>query len=363
MNPYRVLYVSNRYLLSLGYLIHKYYTKDGAFILTVQGLIVVFVILLLYSFCLYEHYARNEFIQLTETISKTIYHCIYIHLFIGILNVIVLFIDSKYVINLSKNVIATLSIVHGSDLKLCRKELFLYYKMFSNTIITACILSYDITIIDLKSLTVNKVLLFVGLLYPHLMIANCLRLFSVYSACLDRICQQINDDLWSLFQAHNYKIYGQYNGYLMENDKISETNSNKMLNCWQNLKEFLFLSTHCKNENILIVMSTVESPAILKEKFENAFENLKKFQKLQKSLNQTIQKQLFLFVLQNTIYIYVTIIIFIELDSEWALFLPKNYETMFYITLSGFICEIFNDYLCLTISSYLSRNEVSKLIN
>lgn len=162
MNPVRILIISNRYLLCVGFAVSKFSKKFIIYQRSILGTIVFLLFNILYLLCLHEHYDKRELLANLKDFSKTIYYSIYTHLFLGIASMCIILFDLKAQSEFAKQVIEALPKNGEIRPKFDKLELFVYHRTFVNLLVFICILAYDLTIIDLKSLTRSKAMLFLG---------------------------------------------------------------------------------------------------------------------------------------------------------------------------------------------------------
>lgn len=162
MNPIRIITISNRYLLCVGFAVNKFSKKFKIHQRSIQGIITYLLFSIVYIICLYEHYDKQALFETLKDLSKTMYYSLYTHLFLGIINVCVILFEIKAYSGLSNQVLDALPKNGGVRHNFDRIELFVYYKMFVNLVVLICLVSYDLTIIDIYSITRSKILLVIG---------------------------------------------------------------------------------------------------------------------------------------------------------------------------------------------------------
>lgn len=162
MNPVRILIISNRYLLCVGFAVNKFSKKFKIYERSILGILLFVLLNIFYLLCLHEHYDKKALIEYVKDLSKTIYYSIYTHLFLGIASICVILFDMKSYSEFSNQVLAALPKMEEIRPKFDRVELFVYHRTFINLLIFAGMIAYDLTIIDLKSLTRSKAMLFLG---------------------------------------------------------------------------------------------------------------------------------------------------------------------------------------------------------
>lgn len=162
MNPVRILTISNRYLLCVGFAVNKFSKKFKIQQRSILGTIVFVLLNVLYLLCLHEHYDKKALLENLKDLSKTIYYSMYAHLFVGIASICVILLESKAYLKFSNQVIGALPKHAEVRPNFDRMELFVYHRTFVNLLVFIGILAYDLTVIDLKSLTRSKAMLFLG---------------------------------------------------------------------------------------------------------------------------------------------------------------------------------------------------------
>lgn len=162
MNPVRILMISNRYLLCVGFAVKNFSKKFKVHQRSILGTIVFLLLNVLYLVCLYEHYYKRQFLENVKDFSTTIYYSLYTHLFLGIIGVGVILFDLNAFSEYSDRVVQALPKEPEVRLNFDRVELFVYYRTFINLFAFIGIVAYDLTLIDLKSLTRSKAMLFLG---------------------------------------------------------------------------------------------------------------------------------------------------------------------------------------------------------
>lgn len=162
MNPVRILIISNRYLLCVGFALNQFSKKFKIYQRSLLGTVVFLLLNILYLPCLYEHYEKKAVLENVKDLSKTIYYSMYTHLFIGIASICVILFDlngySQFSIQVADALPKNAEVRPNFD----RVELFVYHRTFVNLLAFIGILAYDLTIIDLKSLTRSKAMMFLG---------------------------------------------------------------------------------------------------------------------------------------------------------------------------------------------------------
>ncbi len=162
MNPHRILIISNRYLLGVGFAVKQFSKKFKIYQRSILGTIVFLLLNILYLICLYEHYSKKALLDNLKDFSKTIYYSLYTHLFLGLTGVCVILYDLNTYLEFSNRVIDALPKHEEVRPKFDKVELLVYHRTFINLLLFIGILAYDLTIIDIKSLTRSRAMLFIG---------------------------------------------------------------------------------------------------------------------------------------------------------------------------------------------------------
>lgn len=162
MNPVRILIISNRYLLCVGCAVSKFSKKIPFYQRSILGTIIFVLLHVLYLICLYEHYDKKDMLANLKDFSKTIYYSLYTHLFVGIASICVILFDMNAFLEYSKQIVQALPKNGKVRSKFDKLELFVYHRTFVNLLVFVGVLAYDLNIINLKSLTRSRALLFIG---------------------------------------------------------------------------------------------------------------------------------------------------------------------------------------------------------
>lgn len=162
MNPVRMLIISNRYLLCFGFSINKFSNKFQVYRRSIQGIVTYLLFNIMYLLCLYEHYNKKAIFETMKELSKNMYVSMYMHLFLGMANMCVILLEIQTRFVFSNQLLDALPKNGGIRTNFDRIEFFAYYRAFVNLAIFLCLISYDLTIIDLSSLTLSNAMLFLG---------------------------------------------------------------------------------------------------------------------------------------------------------------------------------------------------------
>lgn len=162
MNPLRILTISNRYLLCVGFAVKQFSKKFHTYQRSILGTIVFVLLNALYLLCLNEHYEKRSLLANIKDFSATIYYSLYAHLFLGIASMCVILIDLNGYLNFASKIAEALHKQTEIRPKFDWMELFVYHRTFINLVVFLSLVVYDLTIIDLKSLTRSKALMFIG---------------------------------------------------------------------------------------------------------------------------------------------------------------------------------------------------------
>lgn len=373
MNPNRVFLICNRYLVFCGFIIHKYSAMSNNYFQSRQGLCTFALVQLAYIACLYKHLTEPEIVELFEALSIIVYRSIYVHLFLGITNTFTINVQYRPFLNLAREITAFLQdfyAKHSTDLspiKLSHAELFVYYKMFSNTIICISIVAYDLTIIDLGSITLSKVMLLLALVYPHCNVANVQRYFTLNALVMAHICEAINVELGNICLVNEMNVHGQYTQFIeivsQDSDhakpvetgpKTNETQQTR----WQQIKSYT-MPKNKRKPDILMVLATIKSAEDLNVKLMALFQMSKKVREFYKKLNAIMQFQMFLLIVQHSLVAFVIVHMIVEMYLEWDVFFGDRESQMVKINFFVYLAMMCNDCLCMAVTAKYFERVVS----
>lgn len=382
-------------------MIHKYSTTTGTYMQSRQGLCTFSVANIIYIGCLYKHLTEPQIIEIFEVFSKIVYHSIYVHLFVGIFNSFVIIINIRSYLNLSREITEFLHFFYvkhmpaGSlTIEKCRKfsltELFVYYKMFSNTIFCICVIAYDLTIIDLHNITLSKIMLLLALVYPHFNIANVLRYFTINTSIIAFITGECNKELANICLIKDIKLHSQYTQFIQvinvsednnddddvadgnprqhdhqpnQNEIISNnTKPSKFSNMWQQICSNNNHKSKSKSKNILMVLESIKSIDELDRKINELYDIFEKIKIFHRKLNNIIQFQLFLLAIQHTLIVVVLVHMLVETYLEWDIFFNDNELRMIKINYISYLLMICNDCICLAGTERLFSSQVNTFL-
>lgn len=365
MNAARILTLTNRYYLCFGYVVHRYSRIFGTYRLSYHGMASLLLVTSLYWTCLWEHYSKQQQIHVIKYISQLLHDCIYIHLYLGIFNWIVVALEYRSLKMYSSTVCDALIKYAPYRQKTSKSnfnatEAFVYYKSFANTFVLVALTAYNLKLIDWSTITVTKVLLVIGHAYPHLLIANVLRFFTVHSTLINSIWCDANSRLTDVQLAHEFQIVHGYCGQqnIVGSTTQSPTKEAVFRNWWQ-----LLLPNQRKNaSSSAIVISMVESmddsAAGVQESLKSIFETFKQCKKLYEKLNDCIQRQLMLLIAQHSLILFMAVHVAIKVHLVWHVILPEVDLNLIQTNFCTYVVMICNDYVCLMVSAMMCKNEV-----
>lgn len=373
MNPNRVLLICNRYLVLCGFIPHKYSSISNNYFLSRQGFCSFLIVQLVYIACLYKHLTEPEIIEIFEVFSTIVYRSIYVHLYLGIINYFTINIQMRPFLNLARDITEFLQKFYAkqsselSRIKFSHSELFVYYKMFSNTIVCTAIIAYDLSIIDLSSITLSKVMLLLALIYPHCRVAIVLKYFTVKCLVVAHISSAINEELENICQVNEMNVHGQYTEFIEivshDTDDVKPTETGPKTNetqrtRWQQLKS-ITMPKNKRKPDILQVLGTIKSAEDLNLKLIELFEWSKTVRVLYEKLNAIMQLQAFLLIVQHSLVAIVIVHMIVEMYLEWDVFFGNRESRMIKINFVVFLAMMSNDCLCMAVTAKYVGIEVS----
>lgn len=339
----RILTITNRYSLNFGYVVHRYSRLFGTYRISYHGLISLLLITGLYWTCLWEHYAKQQQIHIVRVISQLLHDCIYIHLYMGICNVCLVICEyhtlHRYSCALADLLVRytphRLAQTKSATRAITLQELFVYYKYFSNAIVLVTLTAYNLWLIDWANITVTKILLTIGLAYPHLLIANVLRFFTVHSQLITEIWQDANRRLADHHQPNN----GGVVVLLLDTDVDDKDDSDG-------------------------IASTIKKAAddAIHKSLESVFETFEQCEGMFLRLNNCVQKQLMMLMAQHSLVLFMAVHVWLKVHLVWHLVLSEVDLRLVQVNFSTYAAMICNDYVCLLVSAVLCRNEVKILV-
>lgn len=195
----RVMDITNWYMVAMGCSVHRYSTIFGTFRLSFWGIASLMLINSLYLAALWTHYAHQEQMQIVRMLSGLLHDSVYVHLFIGVINCAVVLLEYRSLLAFASQVAERAAVVRTATSRETTApslvEWFVYYRMWMNTSVLLCLAVYNLCRIDLHSLTVRKVMLIVGLAYPHLLIADILRYVTIQTLLINTMWIESNRKL------------------------------------------------------------------------------------------------------------------------------------------------------------------------
>lgn len=199
----RMIGITNGYMLAVGASAHRYSSVFGTFRLSIVGIIILILVNSLYFVALWFHYDRQQQIHIIRLLSELLHDCIYLHLLIGAINWLVVLLQYRsllaFAAQVSENVAEIQKIGQGGTIL----EWFIYYRMWSNPLVLLILTVYNLYFIDLCSLTGTKIMLIIGLAYPHLLIADILRYVTIQALLINAMWTESNRQLKESEQPPN----------------------------------------------------------------------------------------------------------------------------------------------------------------
>lgn len=327
----RVLTITNRYSLNFGYVVHRYSRLFGTYRISYHGLVSLLLVTGLYWTCLWEHYAKQQQIHIVRVISQLLHDCIYIHLYLGICNVCIV-VGEYYTLNRYARAVGDFLVEYTPHRMAQSKsatravtvhELFVYYKYFSNAVVLLALTAYNLWLIDWATITLTKILLVIGLAYPHLLIANVLRFFTVHSQLILEIWKDANRRLADYYQPTD--------------DAASSV---------------------IVSLNVVTTTTTTNIIGGNHKDLEHIFATFDRCEGLLHRLNNCVQKQLMLLMAQHSLVLFMAVHVWLKVHLVWHLILSEVDLRLVQVNFSTYVIMICNDYVCLLVSAVLCRNEV-----
>lgn len=192
----RVLNITNGYMVAVGSSAHRYSSVFGTFRLSLLGIASLILINSVYFAALWTHYDHQQQIHLLRLLSQLLHDCVYLHLLIGVINWLVVVLQYRTLLVFASEVAEkTSTIVRKDGNNRTDGEWFTYYRMWSNSFVLLLLNAYNLCRMDLRSLTGTRIMLIVGLAFPHLLIADILRFVTVQSVLINAMWSESNRHL------------------------------------------------------------------------------------------------------------------------------------------------------------------------
>lgn len=354
MNVDRVLLITNQYLLCFGYQIHRYSRIFGTYRISYKGLLSLILINALYMVCLWEHYAKQNQMHLIRYFSELLHDSIYCHLYFGIASYILVAFEFKSLLAVTKGIttaIHDLPTKHGNKSN-NRSEAFVYYKMFANSCILISVSIYDLHIIDWHNITLTKVLLIIGLAYPHLLIANVLRFYTINAMQINEIWMHANRKLIDIQLAVEF--------YSLTVKQCSDRKT-IFQNWWKFLEKKKTTESSCK-ENVIILLESIDSDGV-NEKLSRIFKIYEQCQEYYGKLNGSVQRQVLMLIVQHSIIVFITVHVYVKVHLEWYVVMTDVDMNLIRTSFIAYIIMIVNDFVCLFGTGVLCKQEVGYILD
>lgn len=372
MNPKRVLKILNLHLTLNSYSTHKY-QSGGSYKLSILGLIVLLSTAVIYIVSLYMHYAKQDYFENYNFLSKLFYKAVYIHLYLGCLAALLIIFDIWGQIRFARKIgfLVDEGLMSGKETsaRWTLMDLFVLYKLYSNPVVFLGLSVYNIIMLDFEFFAWYKLMLFLGLFLPHFYVANVLNFFCINALLLRSMCARINEELLAICIAYEFK----YPGYYADLRREQSTTANSEFQCPQNastlelighLWKQLVMSKnsdghHTKTE-IRAVLETIHSKEMLQQKLADNLTYFGEFQRLASELNGLLHKQLMVFGLQHLLVLFVAFHCFLKIMQQWKVFVPAEDITSIRVNFQFYTCLLINDFVCLFCAGSIYRNEVNR---
>lgn len=348
----RLLSLTNAYQLAVtGSTAHRYSRIFGNFRLCHWALIHLAIIHGLYWSCLWTHYQHQDQIHLLRYFSVLLHDCVYAHLFVGVFTYAVVAFEYRKYVAFSGRLVAVAnehaafaqrqrevessggdvaSLLWWRRLLMGRScsglEWFVYYKMWMNTVVLLTLVVYNLCHIDLRQLTGTKVLLIIGLAYPHLLVANVLRYYTVHAMVVNALWQTDNDQLAA--------------GVIRAGAPKPTTIQ---------LDAFAGPSQYHQPQ-------TPTASVQLGEQFVR----FDRYQQLYADLNRLVQCQLGLLLKKNSLIVFIAVHVYVKVRLLWNAVLTEMDQHLMQVNLVTFVVMMLNDYVCLLVVSQVCQREVRR---
>lgn len=364
-NAGRLLRITNAYHLLTGTAVHRYSALFGQFRLSYWACINLALGHLLYWACLYTHYVHADQVHLVRYFSELLHDCIYAHLFVGILTYAIVAIEYRRYVAFSVRVSDTLhanagflrrqraaSSAAGADdetatptaaaaaaqgtliarwwkeLRCDGLELFVYYKMWVNTVVLLALSAYSLYLIDLRALTRVKVMLIVALAYPHVLVANVLRFYTVHA--------MIVNAMWADENA------------ALERTAAAERDDGKPSCC--------------------VALDAAFGPSQLPQRqpadrvtaLREHFANIDLYRRLYADLNRLLQLQVGLLLKKHALIVFIAVHVYVKLRLLWHAVLSEVDQHLIRVNFVTFFVMMLNDYVCLLVVSQVCQREADR---
>lgn len=371
MNPKRVLTILNIHLKLNSYSIHSY-EFDGSYKLSKLGTIVYLSTTVLYLIALCIHYTKQEYFEPYNFLSTLFYNAVYYHLYLGCAGACLIPLSFYGQTQFARDIAG---LVHNGFMNknqgLSRQqmdctEIFIYYQLYSNVIVFMGLSVYNIIMLDFQYFAWYKLMLYLGLFFPHFYISNILHYFCANALLLRCMCARINDEIRSVYLLCDQQNLGFLTNSDRQNQRLieSQTNSTSKFNVMDILNEFWnqLINYAARNQikpEIIPVLETMPSRQLQQNILIESLKYFCIFQRLSRKLNGLLQKQLIVFVLQHLLVLFVAFHSFLKIQQQWKEFVPPADITSIRVNFQFYVCLLVNDFICLFAVGSMHRNVVS----
>lgn len=346
----RLFSLTNAYqLAATGSWAHRYSRIFGNFRLCHWALINLSIIHGLYWCCLWMHYQHNDQIHLLCYFSALLHDCIYAHLFVGVFTYAVVAFEYRKYVAFSRHLVGVINDsaafaqrqrdmeastdcdvsplwwrrpLQWMQLRCSGLEWFVYYKMWMNTVVLLTLAVYNLCRIDLRQLTGTRIMLIIGLAYPHLLVANVLRYYTVHAMAVNALWTTENDQL----------VAG------------TETMARS------NKPAHITLDAFAEPVQPAATTSA--------HQFGTHFANIGRYQQLYAGLNRLVQCQLGLLLKKNALIVFIAVHVYVKVRLLWHAVLTDMDLHLMRVNLVTFVAMMMNDYVCLLVVSQVCQREV-----
>lgn len=372
MNPKRVLTILNTHLKFNSYSIHSY-EFDGSYKLSKLGTFVYLSTVILYIAALCIHYTKQEYFEPYNFLSKLFYNAVYYHLYLGCGAALLIPFSFCGQTRFARDIAG---LVHNgfmnrnhqmSHQQIDFNEIFIYYQLYSNVFVFMGLSVYNIIMLDFKYFAWYKLMLYLGLFFPHFYISNILRYFCTNVLLLRCMCARINDETHLVYLLCDRQSSGYLASAERPNDRLAKVQSNStrkfsaigVLNeIWNRLINYATGNQNQLKPEIIPVLELIPS----RQAQQNILiENLKyfcTFQRLSRKLNGLLQKQLIVLGLQHFLVLFVACHSFLKIHQQWKEFVPPGDITSIRVNFQFYVILLINDFFCLFAVGSMYRNTV-----
>lgn len=359
----RLLRNTNAYHLLNGTTVHRYTAIFGQFRLSYWACINLALGHLLYWSGLYTHYVHADQVHLVRYLSELLHDCIYAHLFVGILTYAIVAIEYHRYLAFSSRVSDALHANAGfrrrpgnseaanasaestikrwwKDLRCDGLELFVYYKMWVNTVILVALSAYSLYHIDLRTLTRTKIMLIVALAYPHVLVANVLRFYTVHAIIVNAMWAEENVDMEQRLAR-----------------STAAERDNRKASCCVAL-DAAFGAAASPQSPTTTQASAASAADAGATSWRQHFVNIELYQRLYADLNRLIQLQVGLLFKKHALIVFIGVHVYVKLRLLWHTVLSEVDQHLIRVNFVTFFVMMMNDYVCLLVVSQVCQRQV-----